>query len=94
MFFVFKPVQRKAKLPLGGVLRHGVQAIQAVWQKLHGQQLVWHHALLLIHEAIGILKINDTLFINPGPAKEGHAAILELNGDVINAKLVESSDLL
>ena len=47
-----------------------------------------------IHEAIGILKINDTLFINPGPAKEGHAAILELNGDVINAKLVESSDLL
>lgn len=46
-----------------------------------------------IHEAIGIVKIGDTLFMNPGPAKEGHAGILEFNDGVASAMLIDSSDL-
>ncbi|MBI0583574.1 MAG: metallophosphoesterase family protein [Methanomassiliicoccus sp.] len=33
-----------------------------------------------IHEARGILEKDGTLFVNPGAAKEGHAALLDLDG--------------
>jgi Icc-related predicted phosphoesterase len=31
-----------------------------------------------IHEDIGVRFINGTLFVNPGPAKDGHAAVVEV----------------
>lgn len=41
-----------------------------------------------IHESVGIKKIGKTLFMNPGPAKDGYAGILEIDGDKVLAKLI------
>lgn len=35
-----------------------------------------------IHEAIGVDKINKSIIVNPGPAKQGHCAIIDLDRDV------------
>lgn len=35
-----------------------------------------------IHEARGLVKKDGTLFMNPGAAKDGYAALLELDGEV------------
>lgn len=35
-----------------------------------------------IHEARGIEKLGATTVVNPGPASEGHSALLEINGEV------------
>lgn len=39
-----------------------------------------------IHEATGIDRINDTIVVNPGPAKHRHCAVIDLNRN-INVKL-------
>lgn len=41
-----------------------------------------------IHEAICVKEENGTLYVNPGAAKEGHAAILEINGNKASATRV------
>ncbi len=46
-----------------------------------------------IHEAFGIKEKNGTLFINPGPAKEDHAAILEIKDGKASAWMVGPADL-
>ncbi len=46
-----------------------------------------------IHEAFGIKDIDGTLFINPGPAKEDHAAILEISNGKATARMVGPADL-
>ena len=35
-----------------------------------------------IHEARGIERIGPTTVVNPGPARTGHSAVVEINGDV------------
>jgi Icc-related predicted phosphoesterase len=35
-----------------------------------------------IHEARGIERKGKTTFVNPGPASQGYAAIIDLNGEV------------
>ncbi len=45
-----------------------------------------------IHEAVGIKEIDGTMFINPGPAKEGHAVMLDIDGKNIKAEFVGPSD--
>ena len=40
-----------------------------------------------VHEARGYMKKDDTIFINPGPAKHGYAAIVDLNTG--NVELIE-----
>ncbi len=45
-----------------------------------------------IHEAVGIKEIDGTMFINPGPAKEGHAVILDIDGGNVKAESVGPSD--
>jgi len=45
-----------------------------------------------IHEARGILKQDGCLYLNPGAAKDGYSAILELNGEP-RAELMEKASL-
>ncbi|MBR4685319.1 MAG: hypothetical protein IKP04_02175, partial [Candidatus Methanomethylophilaceae archaeon] len=33
-----------------------------------------------IHEAIGCKEIDGTVFVNPGPAKDGYSAIITVDG--------------
>jgi Predicted phosphoesterases, related to the Icc protein len=40
-----------------------------------------------IHESVGILEKNGTMFINPGPAKDGMYAIVDIKNGKVNAKL-------
>lgn len=35
-----------------------------------------------IHEALGLDKINETVLINPGPARHGNCALIDLNGKI------------
>jgi len=44
-----------------------------------------------IHEARGIVERNGTLFLNPGAAKDGNSALLDV-GDEVKAVLLESVD--
>ncbi len=45
-----------------------------------------------IHEDVGMQTIDGTLFINPGPARDGHAVLLETDGKTASAKAVGPSD--
>ena len=42
-----------------------------------------------IHEERGKLTIENSLFFNPGPAKDGYFAILKLDDDKINLDLLK-----
>lgn len=42
-----------------------------------------------IHEAVGIVEKNGTLFMNPGPAREGRAGVLEVDQKSVSAELVK-----
>ena len=41
-----------------------------------------------IHEAIGCKVINGTTFVNPGPAKEGYSAVVTVEGDKVDVKML------
>jgi len=43
-----------------------------------------------IHEAIGCKVMNGTTFVNPGPAKDGYSAIIAVNGDEVDVKLLQA----
>ena len=45
-----------------------------------------------IHEDIGMQTVEGTLFINPGPARDGHAVLLETDGKTASAKAIGPSD--
>ncbi len=56
--------------------RHiGSEGIMKAVQKASPILVVSGH----VHEARGYKLVNDTLFVNPGPAKEGYASIIDLN---------------
>lgn len=45
-----------------------------------------------IHEAIGIRESNGTVFCNPGPAKDGHCAFVEIDKGAISVELIGPMD--
>lgn len=45
-----------------------------------------------IHESIGVKKINDTLFVNPGPAKDGYSAILTIDNNKPSVEMLGPLD--
>lgn len=45
-----------------------------------------------IHEDIGMMTVDGMLFINPGPARDGHAVLLETDGKTASAKAIGPSD--
>lgn len=42
-----------------------------------------------IHEDFGVKKIGDTVFCNPGPAKDKRAAVVEIIGNDVTVKMIE-----
>ena len=42
-----------------------------------------------VHESHGIVELEGITCINPGPAKDGRGAIIEIDGDNVNARLVK-----
>lgn len=42
-----------------------------------------------IHEAVGIIEKDGTLFMNPGPAREGRAGLLTVSPEGASAKLIK-----
>lgn len=74
------------QIPSG--LSVGSPAIREIVRKYHPIAALSGH----IHEAQDIVKKDGTLFVNPGPAKEGHAAILTVNGREVSAELVGPND--
>ncbi len=45
-----------------------------------------------VHEAIGAVENEGTLFVNPGPAKEGRCAIIDLEGERVSSMLLGPKD--
>lgn len=62
----------------------GSRAILRIVEKYRPVAAVSGH----IHEAIGIVNKNGTLFMNPGPAREGRAGILEIGPEGASAELI------
>jgi len=46
-----------------------------------------------IHEAIGCKKVGETIFVNPGPAKDGYYAIVTINGNEVDVKMLHQVGL-
>ena len=66
----------------------GCEAITQIVQKYKPKLVISGH----IHEAFGLEDIgDDTVIVNPGAAKEGRAAIIELvvNEDAVGSKQIE-----
>ena len=42
-----------------------------------------------VHESPGIVELEGITCINPGPVKDGRGAIIEIDGDNVNARLVK-----
>ena len=81
--------------PSYGILDHipngmsvGSKAIREIVAKYHPIVALSGH----IHEDIGMITVDGTLFINPGPARDGHAVLLETDGKTATAKSVGPSD--
>lgn len=45
-----------------------------------------------IHEAIGVVEQDGTTFVNPGPAKDGYYALIDIDGDDIKVELKGPSE--
>lgn len=45
-----------------------------------------------IHEARGIVQKDGTLFMNPGPARDGYSALLEIDGEIKGTLLDRAAD--
>ena len=81
--------------PSYGILDHipngmsvGSKAIREIVRKYRPIVALSGH----IHEDIGMTEVDGTLFINPGPARDGHAVLLETDGKAASAKAIGPSD--
>jgi len=74
------------RIPSG--LSVGSKAIREIAAKYHPIVALSGH----IHEDIGMMTVDGTLFINPGPARDGHAVLLETDGKTASAKFIGPSD--
>ena len=69
------------QIPSG--LSVGSKSILEICKKYHPKVVLSGH----IHEAFGRQDIDGTVYVNPGPAKDGRAAILSVDGDNIDGSL-------
>jgi len=44
-----------------------------------------------IHEAIGCKVVDGTTFVNPGPAKDGYSAVVTVEGDKVDVKMLHQA---
>ena len=74
------------RIPSG--LSVGSKAIREIVSRYHPIVALSGH----IHEDVGMMSVDGTLFINPGPARDGHAVLLETDGKTAEAKAIGPSD--
>ena len=81
--------------PSYGILDHipsglsvGSKAIREIVRKYKPIVALSGH----IHEDVGMMEQEGTLFINPGPARDGHAVLLETDGKTATAKAIGPKD--
>ncbi len=74
------------QIPSG--LSVGSPAIKDIVDRFHPILAMSGH----IHEAIGVEVINGTTFVNPGPAKDGRMAIVEIVDGKVDVKLIAPTD--
>ena len=81
--------------PSYGILDHipngmsvGSKAIREIVEKYRPIVALSGH----IHEDVGMPTVEGTLFSNPGPARAGHAVLLETDGKTASAKAIGPSD--
>lgn len=70
-------------------LNVGSTAIRAIVDEFHPVAALSGH----IHESTGIVERDGTLFMNPGPAMDGHAGLLTVEGGRASAELVGPADV-
>lgn len=66
----------------------GSPAVKRIVDEFHPVLAMSGH----IHEAKGVVREGGTVFLNPGPAKEGHCAVVTLDGDDVDVELIGPSD--
>ncbi len=74
------------QIPSG--LSVGSKSILEICRKYHPKVVLSGH----IHEAFGRQDIDGTVYVNPGPAKDGRAAILSVDGDNIDIRILGPAD--
>jgi Icc-related predicted phosphoesterase len=74
------------QIPSG--LSVGSKAILEICRKYHPKVVLSGH----IHEAFGRQDIDGTIYVNPGPAKDGRAAIMTVDGGKIDVRLLGPTD--
>lgn len=70
------------KIPSG--LNVGSPAIRRIVDKYHPILALSGH----IHEDIGVVELNGTTFCNPGPAKDGHCALISIDDGKVDIRLI------
>ena len=66
----------------------GSPAIKDIVERYHPILALSGH----IHEAIGVVERDGTTFVNPGPAKDGYMAIVDVNDGKVDVKLIGPTD--
>lgn len=74
------------EIPSG--LNVGSPAIKKIVDEFHPVLALSGH----IHEAIGVKEIDGTVFVNPGPARDGNCAIISIEDGKIDVKLIGPLD--
>ncbi|MBR2254721.1 MAG: metallophosphoesterase family protein [Candidatus Methanomethylophilaceae archaeon] len=82
--------------PAYGTLDHipsgasvGSPAVMRIVEEYHPILALSGH----IHEDVGTFEKNGTVFLNPGPAKEGRCAIVDLDGEEVKVTLLGPKDV-
>ncbi len=74
------------QIPSG--LSVGSKSILEICKKYHPRLVLSGH----IHEAFGRQDIDGTVYVNPGPAKDGRAAIVDIDGGKMDIKVLGPTD--
>lgn len=66
----------------------GSKSILEICKKYHPRLVLSGH----IHESFGRQDIDGTAYVNPGPAKDGRAAIVSIDGDKMDIRILGPTD--
>lgn len=66
----------------------GSKSILEICKKYHPRLVLSGH----IHESFGRQDIDGTVYVNPGPAKDGRAAIVSIDGDKMDIRILGPTD--
>ena len=74
------------QIPSG--LNVGSPAVKKIVDEFHPILAMSGH----IHEAIGVVEENGTVFVNPGPAKEGYCAVITIDAGAVKVDMIGPDD--